>query len=127
EEYDWRPRSGFARAALADRLIPHLDMAATGQWNIDSTQDETDRWELVLRGRSNRDIAALADYFAHALTTNGKWTSVQPGKPASASLAASDWKLRGRNGKEWTGSLKIQPVSGESHQYTATLIVARAG
>lgn len=127
EEYDWRPRSGFARAALADRLIPHLDLAATGQWNIESTQGGTDRWELVLRGRSNRDIAALADYFAHALTTNGKWTSVQPGKPASASLAASDWKLRGRDGKEWTGSLKIQPVSGESHQYTATLIVARAG
>jgi len=132
EEYDWRPRSGFARAALADRLIPHLDLAATGEWNIESTQGGTDRWELVLRGSSDRDIAALADYFAHALATNenatnGKWTSVQAAKPGSASLAGSDWKLRGRDGKDWTLNLKIQPVSGESHQYTATLIVARAG
>jgi putative intracellular protease/amidase len=132
EEYDWRPRSGFARAALADRLIPHLDLAATGDWSIESTQGGTDRWELVLRGSSDRDIAALADYFAHALATNenatnGKWTSVQAAKPGSASLAGSDWKLRGRDGKDWTLNLKIQPVSGESHQYTATLIIARAG
>jgi putative intracellular protease/amidase len=131
EEYDWRPRSGFARAALADRLIPHLDLAATGEWNIESTQGGTDRWKLVLRGRSNRDIAALADYFAHALATNGnatngKWTRVQPAKSVSASLAASDWKLDSRDGRDWTGSLKIQPVSGESHQYTATFIIARA-
>lgn len=130
EEYDWRPRSGFARAALADRLIPHLDLAATGEWTVESTRGGTDRWELVLRGRSNRDLAALADYFAHGLATNenatnGKWTSVRAAKSASASPAASDWKLRGRDGRNWTGNLKIQPVSGESHQYTATFIVAR--
>ena len=132
EEYDWRPRSGFARAALADRLIPHLDLAATGDWDIESTQGGTDRWELVLRGRSNRDLAALADYFAHGLATsgnatNGKWTTAGPAKPGSASLAASDWKLHGRDGRNWTGSLKIQPVAGQTHQYTATFIVARAG
>jgi len=132
EEYDWRPRSGFARAALADRLIPHLDLAATGEWTIESTHGGTDRWELVLRGRSTRDLAALADYFAHGLATNenatnGKWTSVKPAKSATSSVAASDWKLHGRDGRNWTGNLKIQPVSGESHQYTATFIVARAG
>jgi putative intracellular protease/amidase len=131
EEYDWRPRSGFARAALADRLIPHLDLAATGEWTIENTHGGTDRWKLVLRGRSNRDLAALADYFAHGLATNenatnGKWTSVRAAKPGSASLAVSDWKLRSRDGKDWAGSLKIQPVSGESHQYTATLTIARA-
>jgi putative intracellular protease/amidase len=131
EEYDWRPRSGFARAALADRLIPHLDLAATGEWTVEKTQGGTDRWELVLRGRSNRNLAALADYFAHGLATNenatnGKWTSVKAAKSASSSLAASDWKLHGRDGRNWTGNLKIQPVSGESHQYTATFLVARA-
>jgi putative intracellular protease/amidase len=127
EEYDWRPRSGFARAALADRGIPHLDLAQTGEWTIESTQGGTDRWELVLRGNSNLNTSGVADHFARVLAANGSWTSVQPAKPRTAALAASEWKFRGRDGKNWTGSLKIQPVSGESHQYTATLIVARAG
>ena len=36
-EYDWRPRSGFARAALADRQIPDLDLDSLGKWMIVST------------------------------------------------------------------------------------------
>jgi len=127
EEYDWRPRSGFARAALADRLIPQLDLPANGQWNIESTQGGTDRWELVLRGSSDLTTGALAEQFSRALATNGKWTSVQPAKSRPTQLVTSGWRFRGRDGKDWTGSLKIQPVSGESHQYTATLTVARAG
>jgi putative intracellular protease/amidase len=127
EEYDWRPGAGFARAALADRLIPQLDLPANGQWNIESTQGGTDRWELVLRGSSDLDTAALTEQFARTLATNGKWTTVPPAKPRSSPPGASDWKFRGRDGKDWTGRLKIQPVSGESHQYTATVTVARAG
>ncbi len=31
EEYDWRPKAGFARAALADRSIPDLDLDGSGK------------------------------------------------------------------------------------------------
>ena len=75
---------------------------------------------------SQHNRAQEAEVATNENATNGKWTSVRAAKPGSASLAASDWKLRSRDGKDWTGSLKIQPVSGESHQYTATLTIARA-
>jgi putative intracellular protease/amidase len=117
EEYDWRPNSEFARAALADRLIPHLDLAEIGNWDIVSTQGGTDRWDLVLRGRSDRSIAEVREHFRKSLANNGKWTSPSPGQ----------WRFSGRDGKAWTGILKVEPDSGKKDQYTAHLTTARAG
>lgn len=123
EEYDWRPTSGYARAALADRLIPEVDLGAVGAWTVVSTQGGTDRWETVLRGTSDRSAAELSDYFGKALTEKGKWTR-QAGAGASSPNTA--WKFSGRDGKHWTGMLTIEPVAGESHAYQARLKIERA-
>ncbi len=123
EEYDWRPASGFARAALADRLIPDLDIRAVGDWTIESTQGATDRWETVLRGTSDRTASELSDYFGKALTEKGKWTR-QAGTGASSPNSA--WKFSGRDGRPWTGTLRVAPIAGQSHAYQARLTIARA-
>jgi putative intracellular protease/amidase len=115
EEYDWRPDSGFARAALADRLIPRMDLNAMGQWEVASTQGGTDHWELVLRGSSDRSAAELTNQFSKALS-DGKWEK-----------AGSGWKFSGRDGAAWSGQLSVEPVAGQSRQYTARLTIARAG
>jgi hypothetical protein len=39
--HDRRPASGFARAALADMLIPNVDLDSTGTWTTVSTQGDT--------------------------------------------------------------------------------------
>ncbi len=126
EEYDWRPRSGFARAALADRLIPHLDLKEIGYWDVASTQGGTDRWDLVLRGSSDRSAAEVMEHFSRAFTANGKWTSVKTVDSRSSPPLTSSWKFSGRDGAAWNGTLRVEPVAGESHRYTAKLTIARA-
>jgi len=45
-EYDWRPDSGYARAALADRMIPDLDLTISLVGSHPHAGG-TDRWETV--------------------------------------------------------------------------------
>lgn len=127
EEYDWRPGSGFARAALADRLIPRVDMNAIGNWEVASTQGGTNRWELVLRGTSDRSAAQVMEHISRALTADAKWTSVKTADSGSTAPLTTVWKFRGRDGAGWTGTLRIEPIPGESRQYTMKLTILRAG
>jgi len=127
EEYDWRPRAAFVRAALADRLIPDVDLDALGNWTLVSTEGGRDRWEIAFRGTSDLSAAEVMDQIGRDLTTKGKWTSVTAAATRSPSTRTSQWKLTGRDGKPWTGTLTIQASPAESHQYTGKLTVARVG
>jgi len=121
EEYDWRPRSGFARAALADSLIPDINLDEMGQWTIVSTEGGTDRWEIVAMGTSDRSALEVMDHVGRILVTKGNW------KPSSSSPTKRSWTFTGRNGEPWTSSLTIQAVPGESQKYEARLVLARVG
>jgi putative intracellular protease/amidase len=121
EEYDWRPDAGFARAALADRLIPELELDGLGQWQIVRTQGAVDRWELVLRGNSALSATALMEHLNQMLATNGKWKSVPDGGPLT-----SRWKFQGPDGKAWNGTLKLEDGAGKDRAVTATLSIVRA-
>jgi len=124
EEYDWRPQSGFARAALADRKIPDIDLSGIGEWHIDRTEGSTDRWELVARGASNLSAPELMERIGSELASKGNWMKTSAaGASSSASRAA--WKFTARDGRPWTAILTIQPVSGAKKEYTAKLTVAR--
>jgi putative intracellular protease/amidase len=122
DEYDWKPEPGFARASLADRNIPDFDPEGRGQWTVESTRGGIDRWEIVLRGRSNRTAPEIAAELATVLSDHGKWTSV----PGRSSPTSSGWKFTGRDGRAWTGSLTVAPGPGPG-DYTAKVAVARAG
>ena len=127
EEYDWRPTSGFARAALADRLIPEVDLRPVGDWTIESTQGGVDRWETVLHGTSDRSAAELSDYFGKAFIEKGKWARlISAGAGGGASSPNSAWRFAGRDGRPWTGTLTVAPVAGQSHTYEARLKIERA-
>ena len=127
EEYEWRPNSGFARAALADRLIPDIDIDSVGAWTVESTQGGTDGWETVLRGTSDRSAAELSDYFGKAFVEKGKWARQAGAGAAGASSApTSAWKFTGRDGRPWTGMLTVEPIAGKSRAYQARLKIERA-
>jgi putative intracellular protease/amidase len=126
EEYDWHPASGFARAALADRLIPEVDLRPVGDWTIESTQGGTDRWETVLRGTSDRSASDLIDYFGKAFIERAKWTRQSgPAATGGAPSPTSAWKFAGRDGRPWNGTLTVAPIAGQSHGYEARLTIAR--
>ena len=127
EEYDWRPRSGFARAALADRLIPDVDMDAIGKWTVVNTEGGRDRWEMEIQGTSDRSAAEVLEYVGREFTTKGKWTSAKAGALPSSSTPTSRWSLSGRDGKPLVATLTIQAIPEGSHQYTVKLTIAPAG
>jgi putative intracellular protease/amidase len=123
QEYDWRPGSGYARGALAERNIPRIDADAVGEWSMVRTEGGTDRWDIVFHGTSALSSAELMERLGREFATKGNWVQVKSG----GAEGASDWKFRGRDGRDWTGLLKIRPDAGASRQYTVTLAIARVG
>jgi putative intracellular protease/amidase len=126
EEYDWHPRGGFARGALADRMIPSLDLSGAGKWEIASTEGGTDRWELVIKGTSDLEGAALMDRIRQALATKAKWTRLDAAGAGSATALSSRWRFQGRDGQPWNGAVALEPNAAAAHQYTARVTIARA-
>jgi putative intracellular protease/amidase len=125
DEYDWRPKSGFARAALADTRIPDVELNGFGAWSVDRTEGSTDRWELVLRGTSDLSAAQLTERIGGELETKGHWTRVNAAADGASSPKRTAWKFKARDGKAWTANLTIQPVPGAKKDYTATLTLTR--
>jgi putative intracellular protease/amidase len=115
-EYDWRPHKGFARAALADMLIPDLGLDRLGHWETVRTEGDADRWELVVRGTSDRNLAQMMDQINRELASRGKWTRT------GGSATSSRWKLSGRGGEPWKATLSLEAAK---NVYTAKLNLER--
>ena len=127
EEYDWRPKSGFARATMADMLIPDIEMDGLGKWEVARSEGGKDHWEVALQGTSDLAAAELLDRIGRGLADRGKgtWTMVSSGEGSPSSPPASRWRFAGRDGKPWTGRLTVRPVPGESHRFDALLTIRR--
>ncbi len=121
EEYRWSPHTAFVRAALADQLIPNVDIApAYGQWDIVSTEGDTDQWKLVLHGTSDSSSVSLRSYFERILADVGKWK-----KTGSDAQGTSNWQIRKPTGALWRGSLAVQENPERSHQFTVTVRITK--
>lgn len=127
EEYDWRPNAGFARAAMADMLIPDIEMNGLGTWEITRTEGGTDRWEMALRGTSDLGAAELLARVGRGLSEKGSWTIVASEPNGTPPGASSRWRFSGRAGEPWLGRLTIAAVPGATHRFDALLAIERAG
>jgi putative intracellular protease/amidase len=125
EEYDWSAHARFARAALADQLIPNVPMETLGKWDVVRTEGDTNHWDLEMRGTSDLTADALFDQVGRALQDRGKWLAASDrAHPASGTRA---WRFTGRNGESWGGIMSIQPRTDTTHGYTLKLSITRAG
>ncbi|HYV85790.1 MAG TPA: DJ-1/PfpI family protein [Patescibacteria group bacterium] len=128
-EYDWRPGAGFARGALAEALIPDLDLDSLGRWTIVSTEGGTDRWEIVASAATDLGGRELLEKLGEALATQGKWINVPvpaTGAPSGAS-STSLWRFSDSGGRPWKGTLSVEDGAAGKGGYTARLNIARAG
>jgi putative intracellular protease/amidase len=124
EEYDWTTKARFARAALADQLIPDVPMDRLGRWNVVKTEGDTSHWELVLQGKSDLTKEALSDQVGRELADRGKW--VTPAGEGGAGRETKTWRFKGRKGEPWDATMSIEP-KGDRHEYTVRLFIARVG
>jgi putative intracellular protease/amidase len=131
-EYDWRPGAGFARGALAEALIPDLDLDSLGRFTIVSTEGGTDRWQVVAQATTELSGRDLLEKIGQALVAHGNWKSAAASPAAAAGQAkspatASAWKFSDAAGRPWTGLLSIEAGAAGKGDYTARLNIARAG
>ena len=125
EEYDWSGRSGFARAALADMLIPDVDLSTMGSWKIARTEGTTDRWETAIRGTSSLSPSEILDRIGQELASKGDWKSASASASPTVEDPSSRWTFRDRRGDSWQGTLTVGAKADAEHRYTATLTIAK--
>jgi putative intracellular protease/amidase len=124
EEYDWQATSKYARAALADQQIPPLGIDSLGTWDIERTEGDVGRWDIVAHGTLKVTGDELTRHLEGALAA-GKWTRV--GAPAaSGTTRTSSWRFTGNDGKAWKAKLTLEGV-GAGREVKASLSVARVG
>ena len=122
-EYDWRPDSGYARAALADRLIPNVDLGDGASLEILRTQGDRDHWDIAVAVTSSLAPEAILAKADEALTqahwSKGKTTPNGRG-------TASAWSRRSTDIGSWTGRLTLDPDGGENGRYVLAMTIRRA-
>jgi transcriptional regulator GlxA family with amidase domain len=119
-EYDWHRDGAYVRAALADRLIPDVDLDAVGTWTVDHTEGTRDLWEVAVRGSSPKTGAEIAAHVGRALG-NAKWRSI------ASTPVSSELRFEDETGKPWTGMLTVETAGAGGHEYLVKLRLARAG
>lgn len=126
EEYDWQPSSTFARAALADREIPPIDMDALGDFTLARTEGDTARWKIEVHGHPKAARTAFMQRLEETLTRS-HWTkaTANPAASADAPARTSRWQFTGSDGKPWTATLTVSGSDAEGAEVTAELKVSR--
>jgi putative intracellular protease/amidase len=128
-EYDWRPDSGFARAALADMRIPgavYQPFYNQGTELLD-LKDGLDKSEEVWRTPSELSAAEMLkridEQWAAVKWTRAEGEATQ--KVAAASDPASRWRHTDAAGKTWEVAVNVRPAADARGQLTITLKVTR--
>lgn len=90
------------------------------------TEGDSSRWELELSGKSDLSGAQMMDHLTRSLA-QGKWSEVDGTAATGSATLASRWKFSGRDGRPWTGIVKVEPVAGKAGENTTRLTIARSG
>ena len=122
QEYDWKPASDYARAALADMVIPNVNMDQLGKWTVVRTEGGRDHWEMEMRGTSDLPESDLMAKIGDQLAADHRWARAG----AQATAAGSQWSVAGTDGRHWSATLKLAPDAA-AKEYTVHLTIARAG
>jgi putative intracellular protease/amidase len=129
-EYDWRPDSGWARAALADMRIPSAvyEPFYNRETELLDMADGLDKSEEVWSTRSELSPAELLkrmdEKWAAAKWTRAEGESARKASAAGGDSAASRWRLTDAQGKTWEVAVDIRQAHAIS-ELTITLKVSR--
>jgi len=117
-EYNWQPDSGWARAALADKLIPQSVYTTfyKAETEVVDLKSALDKAEEVYRTPSELSPAEMLKRIDEKWAAD-KWTRAESVRKASAvagdAPAASRWRSTDALGRSWEVAVNVEP-SGES-------------
>ena len=110
-EYDWRPDSGYARAALADMRLPDLKQPEGARVTLLSTRGDTERWERRWELRHETTVPALIEHIERQLESTKSWT--RGGSSRSSEGAGSTrWIFVDGSGVRWENEITVERQAG---------------
>jgi putative intracellular protease/amidase len=101
-EYDWRPESTYARANLADRYLPRLDLGL--DIDVTSSLGDADHWRLEQVVGTKEPAGTFLARVANQLATRARW---KRGDPAGEGGQTQKWSFSDDQGRAWRGMLAV--------------------
>jgi putative intracellular protease/amidase len=128
-EYDWRPDSRYARAALADRLIPRIRVEEVTEAHVLSTEGTREAWQKTWSMKSDLNAADLVARLGKALATEAGWKPGTRTAPLAArpDVSGSGWSFVDASGRTWNGELTVLTSENGPGLLLVRLAIARAG
>jgi putative intracellular protease/amidase len=118
-EYDWDPQGTFIRGALADRLLPTVDIDLPGaELRQLSALGDENSWETHWAVEPPIEPRAIVASFAKALAQVPRWR--MDGEPSDS---ATSWRVSTEEDGLWRATLRVS--EGESGQQTVSTRLER--
>jgi putative intracellular protease/amidase len=128
-EYNWQPDDSFVRGAMADRLIPDVDLGKTAQWVDMRLKGDRDQWEtrnwFTTQLSADELFAEVQAAYQKSYAEDGPWSPNSFRITASGPLKA-ELHFDDRDGGHWQGSLSLEPVAADAHKFIVRIATARA-
>jgi putative intracellular protease/amidase len=123
-EYDWRPDAGFARGALAERLLPRVSEPEGARVELLGTHGDRDRWEKRLRVTTALSAADLRKHVEAQLARLPGWTrAAVSGQKADAESA---WRFSDERGAAWSFVMRLEKTDAAAGSIVAAFAIERA-
>jgi hypothetical protein len=123
-EYQWDPQSGFARAALPDRLVPRIPEPDGARLTMESTTGDRDHWEVRYRAEEVASADELMGHVNSELAKQERWSKVKAKDGAGEN--GSRWTFTDADKVRWNGSSQVKPVADTQDAYLVTLTIRRS-
>lgn len=128
-EYNWQPNNDYVRGAMADQLIPELDLTGLAELADMRLKGDRDRWETAawFKTQLSADglLAAVETALQKAYTGDGPWDAGSFHWTSSGPLKAN-LHFDDRDGHHWCGTLALESVPSDAHQFVVRISTARA-
>jgi putative intracellular protease/amidase len=127
-EYNWQPNNAYVRGAMADQLIPDLDLSGLADLVDMRLKGDKDRWETTDWFKTKLSAAglfgAVQAAFRKAYAEDGPWAPGSFQVTLSGPLKA-DLHFNDRDGHDWRGTLTLEAVPSDVHQFVLRIATAR--
>jgi putative intracellular protease/amidase len=127
-EYNWQPDNSYVRGAMADQFIPDLDFNSNAELFDMRLVGDKDRWETAdwykTKLPAGEFFGAVQLAFENAYAQEGPWSPGSVHITSSGSMKA-DLRFDDRDGHHWQGTITVEPVPTDSHQFVVRIATAR--
>jgi putative intracellular protease/amidase len=124
-EYDWQPNSKYARALLADYLLPPpIEVGELpGSWQPLSYTGGTDHWENKARVATDLSAVQLREAIDACAVKYFKWSRQSSKDKAGGRTSA--WTLQDRQKRKWRGAITVEPAPGAKAAFLVAIRIDR--